>query len=68
MLIARALTVNPKLLLLDEPTASVGAGSRSQIFSLLEELNQTMTIVLVTHDLMAISAQVHRFACLGSGF
>ncbi len=64
MLIARALTVNPKLLLLDEPTASVDAGSRSQIFSLLEELNKTMTIVLVTHDLMAISAQVHRLACL----
>ncbi len=64
MLIARALTVNPKLLLLDEPTASVDAGSRSQIFSLLEELNKTMTIVLVTHDLMAISAQVHKLACM----
>lgn len=64
MLIARALTINPKLLLLDEPTASVDAGSRKQIFSLLEELNKTMTIVLVTHDLLAISAQVHRLACL----
>ena len=64
MLIARALAVNPKLLLLDEPTASVDAKSREQIFSLLEEINREMTIILVTHDLLAIASQVKRLACL----
>ncbi len=64
MLIARALAVNPRLLLLDEPTASVDAGSRDQIYKLLEELNKDMTIILVTHDLLAISSQVRRLACL----
>jgi zinc transport system ATP-binding protein len=64
LLIARALTVNPKLLLLDEPTASVDASSRNQIYSLLEELNKEMTIVLVTHDLLAISSKVGILACL----
>lgn len=64
MLIARALAVKPKLLLLDEPTASVDANSQTQIYHLLEELNKDMTIILVTHDLFAISSHVRRLACL----
>lgn len=64
MLIARALAMEPRVLLLDEPTASVDAASREQIFGLLGELNRDMTIVLVTHDLLAISSQVRRLACL----
>lgn len=64
MLIARALAVYPKILLLDEPTASVDAGSRDNIYSLLAELNKKMTIILVTHDLLAISSQVGKLACL----
>ena len=64
MLIARALAVNPRCLLLDEPTASVDASSRDQIYDLLAELNTQMTIILVTHDLRAISSQVRTLACL----
>lgn len=64
MLIARALAMNPRLLLLDEPTASVDASSRQQIYELLGELNRNMTIILVTHDLLAVSSHVRRLACL----
>lgn len=64
MLIARAIAADPQILLLDEPTASVDANSREKIYELLSELNKKMTILLVTHDLFAISSQVKRLACL----
>lgn len=63
-LIARALATGPRLLVLDEPTASVDARSREQIYHLLNELNKEMTIILVTHDLNVISAYVSSLACL----
>jgi zinc transport system ATP-binding protein len=66
MLVARALIARPKLLLLDEPTASVDAASSEQIYDLLERFNKDMTIILVTHDLLAISAHVHELACLNT--
>ncbi len=64
LLIARALAVEPKILLLDEPTASVDPASRARIYELLAELNKSVTIVLVSHDLMAIASQVSSLACL----
>jgi zinc transport system ATP-binding protein len=64
LLIARSLAANPKILLLDEPTASVDPSSREKIYSLLASLNKEMTIVLVTHDLTAISSSIKKLACL----
>ncbi len=64
LLIARALAVDPKILLLDEPTASVDPKSKEAIYNLLEQLNNKITIVMITHDLEAISSKVKKIACL----
>ena len=64
VLIARALVVLPQLLLLDEPTASLDAHSSSQIYHILQELNREVTIVIVTHDTMAVSSYLKTIACI----
>jgi zinc transport system ATP-binding protein len=66
MLIARALATRPKILMLDEPTASVDIAARGQIFTLLKELNEEMTIVLVTHDLLTVASHAGVLACLSN--
>lgn len=63
-LIARALVSEPKLLLLDEPTASVDAQAEADIYSLLKELRKEMTILMVTHDLNAAIDQVQSVLCV----
>lgn len=64
LLFARALARRPRILLLDEPTASVDPGAKEHIYDLLAKLNETMTVVLVSHDIMAISSHVNKLACL----
>ncbi len=64
LLIARAIAVSPKILFLDEPTSGIDPGSRKNIYQLLTDLNKNMTIVMVTHDLAAISSSVSSIACL----
>jgi len=49
--IARALAVKPKILLLDEPTASVDPVTMRAIETLLVSLKSTCTLLMVTHDL-----------------
>ncbi|MDD2440988.1 MAG: ABC transporter ATP-binding protein [Eubacteriales bacterium] len=64
VLIARALARQPRLLLLDEPTANVDTASREHIYQLLGSLHDDITIIMVTHDMLAITSHVDSLACL----
>jgi zinc transport system ATP-binding protein len=62
--IARALVDRPKLLLLDEPTASIDTKGQADFYRLLGELNKEITILVVSHDLLVISRFVKSVACV----
>ncbi len=64
VLIARALASDPKILLLDEPTASVDPIAEEEILSLLSSLKGSMTILMVTHDLQTILKDVEKLLCV----
>jgi len=51
VMIARALACNPRLLLLDEPTANLDGESREIVLEVLKELLGSKTIIYVTHYL-----------------
>ncbi len=66
--IARALAVNPEILLMDEPTSALDPRSTTHIENLIEELSGKYTIIIVTHN-MQQAARVSSFtAFLYEGF
>ena len=64
VLIARALASRPDILILDEPTANIDVRAEEDIFGLLKQYNDHMTIIVVSHDIGFISGYVNRVACL----
>ena len=62
--IARALVTDPDILFLDEPTASIDTKGQNEFYTILKELNQKITIIVVSHDLMVISRYVKSVACV----
>lgn len=65
-LIARAIVSDPRLLILDEPTANVDTQAEHEIYQLLKELSKRMTILMVTHDLNVAVNLVDTILCVQS--
>ena len=64
VMVARALATNPEILLLDEPMSSVDTSVQKGFYELLEDLNKQMAIIMVSHDITAVSLYVKKIACL----
>jgi peptide/nickel transport system ATP-binding protein len=67
--IARALILEPKILLLDEPTSALDASIQAEILNLLEQArhDRNLTFLMVSHDLGVISHMCDRLAVMKSG-
>ena len=64
VLVARGLAADARLLLLDEPTASLDSRVLGSFYELLGRLSKRLTIVLVSHDVGVMSQHVKSVACL----
>ncbi|MEM1204933.1 MAG: ATP-binding cassette domain-containing protein [Acidobacteriota bacterium] len=67
--IARALAVEPELLILDEPVSALDVTVRNQVLDLLAELRRAfgVTMVLISHDLTVMERMADRVAVLHRG-
>src|SRR5207245_409853 len=65
--VAMALATRPRLLLLDEPMAGMGADESQRMIGLLSSLKRRQTIVLVEHDMDAVFRLADRIAVLVYG-
>ena len=67
--IAGVIAINPKVLILDEPTAGLDPKGRDELFDLIRELheNMKMTVLLVSHSMEDVANYVDRIIVLNHG-
>ena len=67
--IARALIIEPSILLLDEPTSALDASVQAEVLNLLEQVrrDRRLTFVMVSHDLGVVTHMCERLAVMRNG-
>jgi D-xylose transport system ATP-binding protein len=66
--IARALIGDPKVVILDEPTAALGVEQTAQVLDLVERLRERgLAIILISHNMADVQAVADRVAVLRLG-
>ena len=63
-MVARSIVSSPRMLILDEPNTHVDNKFEMELYDLLRELNEHMTILLVSHDIGTISPYIKSIACV----
>ncbi|MCL2549668.1 MAG: ABC transporter ATP-binding protein [Methanimicrococcus sp.] len=62
--IARALSNDPKFLLMDEPNTGLDTFMQDELYRILAELKKKMAIIVISHDVGAVSAHMDKIACM----
>jgi microcin C transport system ATP-binding protein len=67
--IARALVIEPQVLVLDEPTSALDATTQLQVLQLLQKLQRErgLSFLLITHDVSVIRAMAHHVMVMRAG-
>lgn len=64
VMLCRSIIMDPKLLILDEPTNFVDNSFENELYHMLSDLSQRMAIVMVSHDIGTITSVVKSIVCV----
>uniref|UniRef100_UPI0040386E3C metal ABC transporter ATP-binding protein n=1 Tax=Odoribacter laneus TaxID=626933 RepID=UPI0040386E3C len=62
--LCRAIISSPRVLILDEPTTYVDSNFEKEFYTIMKELNKSLCIIMVSHDLGTICSYVKTIACV----